>query len=66
MQGPVRWYSHQGFGFIAGKDIAGNDRDYYFHVKDVIGQRILKSGEVVNFDLAPSPKGVKAVRVQVV
>jgi cold shock CspA family protein len=60
MQGTVRWYSRQGYGFIDPSD--GRDA-IYFHIRNVVGQEILKPGAVVSFDVAPSPKGHKAVRV---
>jgi cold shock CspA family protein len=58
--GTVRWYSRQGYGFID-----GGDKDFYFHVVDVVGRRILKPGEMVSFDVVPCPRGLKAVRVDV-
>jgi len=63
MQGTVRWYSHQGYGFI---DPTGSTdgKAIYFHVVDVKGRTILKPGNVVTFDVVQVPKGPKCVNVK--
>jgi cold shock protein len=63
MQGTVRWYSNQGFGFI---DPFGSTdgRAIYFHICDVKERAILKAGTVVTFDVIQVPKGPKCVNVQ--
>jgi CspA family cold shock protein len=65
MQGIVRWYSAQGFGFI---DPSGSTdgKAMYFHVNDVTGRAILKAGDVVTFDTVQAAKGPRCVHVQAV
>jgi cold shock CspA family protein len=64
MEGRVRWYSAQGFGFI---DVLGSPdgKALYFHVCDVKGRSILKPGDAVTFDVVPAPKGPKCVNARV-
>jgi cold shock CspA family protein len=63
MQGIVRWYSHQGYGFI---DPSGSTdgNAIYFHICDVKGRTILKAGDAVKFGVAQVPKGLKCVNVR--
>jgi cold shock CspA family protein len=65
MQGTVRWYSHQGFGFI---DPAGSadSKAIYFHICDVPSRTVFKAGDAVTFDTVPAPKGMKGVNVRAV
>jgi CspA family cold shock protein len=65
MQGNVRWYSHQGFGFIDPSD-STDGKALYFHVCDVRDRVILKAGDAVTFDVIQAPKGLKCINVQVV
>lgn len=62
MQGTVRWYSRQGFGFV---DAVGSpaERGIYFHIADVKGRTILKPGDAVTFDVVQVPKGQKCINV---
>jgi CspA family cold shock protein len=61
--GTVRWYSHQGYGFI---DPSGSTdgKAVYFHLTDVNDHRILKAGESVSFEVVQVPKGLKCVNVR--
>ena len=62
MEGKVRWYSNQGFGFIDAAE--SNDGEaYYFHITGVKGRVILQTGDSVIFDPTQSPKGLRAVNV---
>jgi CspA family cold shock protein len=64
LYGKVKWFdSKKGFGFIEQEDGGG---DVFVHYSDVTGEgyRTLKEGERVKFDLAESPKGKKAARVE--
>jgi cold shock CspA family protein len=65
MQGIVRWYSAQGFGFV---DPLGNTdgKALYVHISDVRDRTLLRPGDVVTFDTIQAPKGPKCVNVQVV
>jgi cold shock CspA family protein len=64
MQGTVRWYSAQGFGFIDAS--ASSDGEaYYFHITAVKNRSVLKTGDTVSFDPTQSPKGLRAVNVRV-
>lgn len=65
MQGIVRWYSHQGYGFV--DPLGSTDgRAFYFHISDVKGRAILKPGDAVTFDTVQAPKGPKCVNVRVI
>jgi CspA family cold shock protein len=63
MEGRVRWYSAQGYGFI---DPLGSPdgKALYFHICDMKGRFILKLGDVVTFDTIQAPKGPKCVNVR--
>lgn len=63
MQGTVRWYSHQGYGFI---DPAGSTdgKAIYYHLCDVKNRTVFKTGDVVTFDVVQVPKGLKCINVQ--
>ncbi len=65
MQGIVRWYSHQGYGFI---DPSGSTdgNAIYFHICDVKGRTILRPSDAVTFDIVEAPKGPKCVNVRAV
>lgn len=60
--GVVKWFDvHKGFGFImrAGKD------DVFLYYKDIImpGFKVLYEGDVVEFEIMNTEKGIKAVNV---
>ena len=63
MEGTVRWYSHQGYGFIDPLGSA-DSKAIYFHISDVKGRAVLKPGDVVTFDVVQAPKGPKCINVQ--
>ena len=63
MEGKVRWYSNQGYGFIDAAGHAGRDA-VYFHLSAVRNQIILRTGDSVTFETVQGPKGLKAVDVR--
>jgi cold shock CspA family protein len=66
MQGIVRWYSAQGFGFIDDPSGSTDGKAIYFHITDVMDRKIFKARDAVTFDLKQAPKGLKAVHVKAV
>jgi cold shock CspA family protein len=62
MRGIVRWYSHQGYGFIDPTPSV-DGKALYFHISDVKDRSILQAGDAVTFDVIQVPKGLKAVKV---
>lgn len=61
-EGTVKWFSDQkGYGFILGAD----STDIFVHhsVIQMDGFRTLKEGEVVEYALTESPKGLQAANV---
>ena len=62
MQGTVRWYSNQGYGFIDPTPSVDGEA-LYFHISDVKDRRILRAGDTVTFDVFQGVKGLKAKKV---
>lgn len=61
--GSVKWFDAQkGFGFIERHD----GSDIFVHYSDIVGSgfRTLTEGQQVAFQVAQSPKGPQAVKVQ--
>ena len=65
MEGIVRWYSAQGFGFIDEPSGSTNGEAYYFHVTAVTNRAVLNPGDSVIIDAAQGPRGLKAINVRV-
>jgi cold shock protein len=64
--GKVKWFDgKKGFGFIEREDGSG---DVFVHFTDIAteGYRTLKQGDKVKFEMADSPKGKKASKVEIV
>lgn len=62
--GKVKWFDNRkGYGFIA-RDEDG--KDVFVHHSSILGQgyKTLDEGEVVDFELTTSDKGLKAQNVQ--
>jgi cold shock protein len=61
--GKVKWFDNKkGFGFI----IQETGQDVFVHHTAILGQgfKTLNEGEVVNFEVVESNKGLKAQNVQ--
>ena len=64
MQGTIRkWFKDRGYGFIA---VAGRPQDIYVHASDVPGKTELKTGDVIQFELAQTSRGPAAHNVRAV
>ena len=62
MNGRVKWFNNEkGYGFI---DYA-QDEDIFVHYSAIKqdGYKTLSEGQLVNFDLIETPKGLQAVNV---
>lgn len=62
--GTVKWFdSKKGFGFITHET---TDGDIFVHYSSILGEgfRSLKDGDVVEFDLVKSDKGLQAHQVR--
>jgi CspA family cold shock protein len=61
--GKVKWFDNKkGYGFIA----QDTGQDVFVHHTSIQGDgyKTLQQGETVNFELVPSDKGPKALKVQ--
>lgn len=62
MQGKVKWFNaEKGFGFID----RGDGQDIFVHYSQIIqqGYRALEQGDMVEFDLNETDRGVQAKQV---
>jgi CspA family cold shock protein len=66
MQGTVRWFDvDKGFGFLAPDD---GTADVFVHVSEVEelkGSRLLREGQVVEFEVGEGQRGPQALRVRI-
>lgn len=63
MDGTVKWFSNEkGYGFIA----AENGRDHYFHLCDIQGADLVRTGDLVSFTSNRGSKGPKATAVTII
>jgi len=63
-QGIVKWFNNKkGFGFIT--DPAGAAADIFVHYSEICtdGFKTLEQGDTVEYELAPSERGPKALNV---
>jgi CspA family cold shock protein len=62
MTGTIKTLTEKGFGFIARE---GEEKDLFFHANDLQGVTFndLKVGDVVNFDVVETDKGLNAKNV---
>ncbi len=63
-QGTVKWFNNKkGFGFIA--DPSGANADIFVHYSEIRGDgfKTLEEGDAVEFEIAPSDRGPKALNV---
>ena len=59
-KGIVKFFNEQTkFGFITCHE---DGKEYYVHIKDLLTP--IKTGDEVNFELAPSKRGKQAVKVK--
>jgi cold shock CspA family protein len=62
LKGVVKWFDAVvRYGFIEVKD----ENDYFVHMKNVVGDTPLKTGDVVIFIPSTNPKGLIAIDVRV-
>ncbi|ANS78020.1 Cold shock protein CspA [Serinicoccus hydrothermalis] len=65
-EGTVRWFdADRGFGFIA---LAEDAEDLYVHASEIVGNdstRVLREGQVVEFEIGEGDRGPQARRVRV-
>lgn len=61
-QGTIARLTDRGFGFIK---VDGQEKDIFFHSKELVNAQFdeLREGDKVTFDIAESPKGPNAVKV---
>jgi cold shock CspA family protein len=63
MKGKIaRWFDFRGFGFI---EVEGQEHDIFLHSSNVNGDAVPKVGATVDFDVQDSPKGPRAVNVDI-
>ncbi len=59
-KGTVKFFNQvKGFGFITEE---GGSKDYFVHSTGLAGE--IKDGDIVEFELAEDPKGMRAVNVK--
>ncbi|WP_304522416.1 cold-shock protein [Actinotalea sp. Marseille-Q4924] len=65
-QGTVRWFdADRGFGFL---DLGGDAEDLFVHASEILGgdgTRLLREGQVVEFEVGEGDRGPQARRVRV-
>ncbi|MER7070534.1 cold shock domain-containing protein [Terrabacter sp. NPDC000476] len=65
-EGTVRWFdADRGFGFI---DLGQEEEDLYVHASEIVsddGTRLLREGQVVEFEIGDGDRGPQARRVRV-
>ena len=63
MQGTIKKLTDKNFGFISPE---GEEKDLFFHASELEGVDFseLREGDAVTFELADTPKGQAAVKVQ--
>ena len=62
MRGRIKWFNNsKGYGFIGRDD--GPDVFVHYSAIDGDGYRTLQEGDLVEFEIAPGPKGPQAANV---
>lgn len=65
MQGRVKWFNNEkGYGFI--EYTAGDDIFVHYSAIKQDGYKTLSEGQLVNFELVETPKGLQAANVMLV
>ena len=65
MESKVKWFNNEkGYGFIEYSDTA--DIFVHYSAIDKSGFKTLSEGEIVNFDLIETPKGLQAKNVSTI
>ena len=60
-KGKIKWFNpSKNFGFIERED----NPDLFFHGSDVIGKKVMKEGDEVEFEIGFGKKGQKAIDVE--
>jgi len=64
-QGVIARLTDKGFGFITRE---GEEKDLFFHSNELVGVAYndLREGDKVEFEVEEGPKGLNAVKVQLV
>lgn len=64
-KGKVKWFdAKKGYGFIIGE----SGKEVFVHFSDIVskGYKNLIEADNVSFDIQSSPKGIKAVNVEII
>lgn len=65
MRGIVKWFNNEkGFGFIEYKE--NNDVFVHYSAINMNGYKSLKEGDLVEFELVETAKGLQGVKVQLI
>lgn len=67
--GKVKWFSDsKGYGFIQADDQVNGSKDIFVHYSEIAkdGFRSLTPGQLVEFELIETPKGLQAKKVETV
>ena len=65
--GKVKWFSDaKGYGFIQGDEQVNGGKDIFVHYSEIAreGFKTLTQGQTVEFELADTPKGLQAKKVE--
>jgi CspA family cold shock protein len=65
--GKVKWFSDsKGYGFIEADGEENGSKDIFVHYSEIArdGHRTLTPGQLVEFELTETPKGLQAKRVE--
>lgn len=67
-KGKVKWFSDaKGYGFIQTEEDSNEGKDIFVHYSEIIkdGYRSLTQGQMVEFELTDTAKGLQAKKVEV-